>query len=265
MSSSLATQQPLYAQIKAAITKRINEDKWPVDFQIPREEDLAEEFDASPLTVRRALRELQSEGLLVRIQGRGTFVLGSRMQCAVFDLKDVSEEIEDAGGVHTSEVIVLEVLDPQSPFGKLLQLPPDVPVFHSRIVHKEDGTPIQIEDRFVNSSEAPDYMRQDFARLTPHDYLLRETEVTSVDNTIRAIRPDRESAQLLQIDENQPCLLLDRRTWRNAVPVTRSRFLYPGDRYRLRSSHEASYQGSKTAGGKAASPAVNIQPPRKIR
>ena len=196
----------------------------------------------------------------MRIQGRGTFVIGSRMQCAVFDLKDVSEEIEDAGGVHTSEVIILEVLNPQSRFGKLLQLPHDTPVFHSRVVHKEDGTPIQLEDRFINSRAAPDYIRQDFSRITPHDYLLRETEVMSVDNTIRAIRPDPESSQLLQIDENQPCLLLDRRTWRDNVPVTRSRFLYPGDRYRLRSSHEASYQGSKTI-----SPASNGQPMRKIR
>ena len=50
--------QPLYAQIKVAIARRIQEDVWPSDFQVPREEELAEEFEASPLTVRRALREL---------------------------------------------------------------------------------------------------------------------------------------------------------------------------------------------------------------
>lgn len=252
--------QPLYAQIKVAIARRIQEDVWPSDFQVPREEELAEEFEASPLTVRRALRELQAEGLLVRIQGRGTFVVGPRMQCAIFELKDVSEEIEDGGGVHTSEVISLQALAADDPLAKLLQLPPDTPVFHSRILHKEDGTPIQIEDRFVNAREASGYLEQDFARITPHDYLLRETEVTSVDNTIRAVRPDAESCRLLQIDETQPCLLLDRRTWRDEVPVTRSRFLYPGDRYRLRSAHQAATPAR--SGMMSPTPP---QSPRKVR
>lgn len=255
MNEIAPIDQPLYGRIKSVIEKRIREAEWPADFQVPREEDLAEEFGASPLTVRRALRELQAEGMLVRIQGRGTFVIGPKMQCAVFELPDVSEEIEDGGGIHTSEVISLCAIAPESPLASLLVVPDGNVVFHSRILHKEDGTPIQLEDRFVNSGEASDYLRQDFTRVTPHAYLLRRTEVTFVDNTIRAIRLDDESSKLLQINPSQPCLLLDRRTWRGTVPVTRSRFLYPGDRYRLRSSHEASPVGARLG----SSPAV----PRK--
>lgn len=245
MTDSLPAAQPLYSQIKSAIAKRIRAAEWPASFQVPREEELAAEFGASPLTVRRALRELQMEGLLTRIQGRGTFVIGPKMQCAIFELSDVSEEIENGGGVHTSEVISLSALPLGSPLANLLPLPDEGVVFHSRILHKEDGTPIQIEDRFVNAKEAPGYLDQDFTLVTPHAYLLRETEVTFVDNTIRAIRPDEESRIALQIDPGQPCLLLDRRTWRGDVPVTRSRFLYPGDRYRLRSSHEATASGPR--------------------
>jgi GntR family histidine utilization transcriptional repressor len=262
MSESLPAAQPLYGQIKATIAKRIRAAEWPADFQVPREEELATEFGASKLTVRRALRELQSEGMLIRIQGRGTFVIGPKMQCAIFELSDVSEEIEDGGGVHTSEVISLSALLPGNPLSKMLPLPNDGVVFHSRILHKEDGTPIQLEDRFVNAEEAPDYLDQDFTRLTPHAYLLRETEVTFVDNTIRAIRPDEESRIALQIDLGQPCLLLDRRTWRGDVPVTRSRFLYPGDRYRLRSSHEA----TTTSARPGAASSTTIHPSdRRIR
>lgn len=262
MSEAVPADQPLYGRIKSVIEKRIRAAEWPADFQVPREAELAEEFGASPLTVRRALRELQAEGLLVRIQGRGTFVIGPKMQCAVFELPDVSEEIEGSGGIHTSEVISLRVLDPDSPLASLLAVDEGGAVFHSRILHKEDGTPIQMEDRFVNSAEAPEYLRQDFTRITPHAYLLRETEVTFVDNTIRAIRPDEESARLLQIDASQPCLLLDRRTWRGTVAVTRSRFLYPGDRYRLRSSHEASPVGARIG---AVSMAPTNQTSRRIR
>lgn len=241
---------PLYERIKADIARRIQIDEWPADFQVPNEAQLAEEFDASPLTVRRALRELQSEGLVIRIQGRGTFVVGPTLQCAVFDLRDVSEEVEASGGIHTSEVVTLRALPPGDPLARLLNAGPGTVVLHSRLVHKEDGTPVQLEDRFVNADEAPAYLDQDFSSITPHAWLTRETEITSVDNTIRAVRADAESRQHLQIDESQPCLLLDRRTWRGAVPVTRSRFLYPGDRYRLRSAHDAAPR--RLAGGGAS-------------
>jgi GntR family histidine utilization transcriptional repressor len=225
--------------IKDEIELRIRDAVWHADFQVPSEEELAGEFGASRLTVRRALRELQDAGVLVRIQGRGTFVVGPRVPCAIFELRDISEEIEFSGGIHVSQVLRFERVPPDDPLAHLLPLPPGGTLFQSRLLHCEDGTPIQLEDRFVNAAEAPHYLEQDFTRITPHHYLLRATEVTSVDNSIRAVRADAESRRLLQIESDQPCLLLDRRTWRGSIPVTRSRFLYPGDRYRLRSAHEA--------------------------
>ncbi|KQU74659.1 histidine utilization repressor [Ensifer sp. Root31] len=232
-------EQHLYEKIKTTIDRRVEAEEWPAEFQVPGEVELAEEFGASRLTVRRALRELQAEGVLIRIQGRGTFVVGPRMQCAVFNISDMAEEIALNGGAHTSKVIHLSVVSRDSPQSSMLNLGPEGVVVHARLLHLEDGTPIQLEDRFVNASEAPLFLEQDFTKITPHTYLLRETTVTSVDNTIRAIRPDEDACRLLQIDSGQPCLLLDRSTWRDGVPVTRSRFVYPGDRYRLRSSHEA--------------------------
>lgn len=231
--------QPLYEQIKSAIDRRIETEEWPADFQLPSEESLADEFGASRLTVRRALCELQADGLLVRIQGRGTFVIGPRLQCAIFNLPDITEEISLSGGAHSCLVLQHTILGKDSPGRNMLQLHPDEVVFHTRLLHLEDGTPIQIEERYVNAAEAPGYIEQDFTGVTPHTWLLQETSVTTIDNTIRAIRADEEIRQHLQIDANQPCLLLDRLTWREAIPVTRSRFIYPGDRYRLRSTHEA--------------------------
>ena len=161
------------------------------------------------------------------------------MQCAIFSLPDITEEISVSGGAHSCRVLQHSILGKDSPGRNMLQLPPEDVVFFSRLIHLEDGTPIQLEDRYVNGAEAPGYIEQDFTNVTPHNWLLRETTVTTIDNTIRAIRPDEDVRNFLQIDASQPCLLLDRSTWRDGIPVTRSRFIYPGDRYRLRSTHEA--------------------------
>lgn len=235
----MALDQFLYERIKSAIDRRIETEEWPPNFQVPSEEDLASEFGASRLTVRRALRELQTDGVLLRVQGRGTFVIGPRMQCAVFNLADISEEIAFGGGAHSCRLLRHSALTRDDPGWNMLQLGAEDTVFHSRLLHLEDGSPIQLEDRYVNAVEAPDYIEQDFSKVSPHGWLLRETIVTTVDNTIRSIRVDDETRLNLQIGADQPCLLLDRSTWRDGIPVTRSRFIYPGDRYRMRSRHEA--------------------------
>ena len=177
------SELPLYEQIKTVIDRRIETEEWPANFQVPSEGDLAGEFGASRLTVRRALRELQADGLLVRIQGRGTFVIGPRMQCAIFSLPDITEEISFSGGAHTCRVLQHAILGKDSPGRNMLQLPPEDVVFFSRLIHLEDGTPIQLEDRYVNGAEAPGYIEQDFTNVTPHNWLLRETTVTTIVNS----------------------------------------------------------------------------------
>ncbi len=231
--------QHLYEKIRNEIDRRVESEEWPANFQLPSEGDLAAEFDVSQLTVRRALRELQTAGVLVRVQGRGTFVLGPRIQCAVFDLPNISDEIASSGGAHSCQILMHAALDQDNPARNILQLSADALVYYSRFLHLEDGTPMQLEERYVNAAEAPGYLDQSFSAQGPEAWLRRETTVTTVDNAIRAIRAEGDIGPLLHIDASQPCLLLDRSTWRAGIPVTRSRFIYPGDRYRLRSAHEA--------------------------
>jgi GntR family histidine utilization transcriptional repressor len=235
----LNLQPPLYEIIKTEIDRRVATGVWPVNSPVPSETVLATEFGASRLTVRRALRELQTAGVLNRVQGRGTFVLGPRVPCAVFGLIAISEAIAASGGAYSCQMLTHTTLLPDDPNRSMLLVPEGAKVFFSSVLHLEDGTPVQLEERYVHAAEAPRYLEQDFSIRGPDAWLQQATRVTRVENTIRAIRADDALRQRLQIDGNQPCLLLDRSTWRDGVPVTRSRFIYPGDRYRLRSAHDA--------------------------
>ncbi|MNZ82780.1 UTRA domain protein [compost metagenome] len=106
-------------------------------------------------------------------------------------------------------------------------------VFHSLIVHYENGIPVQIEDRYVNAAIAPDYLKQDFTRQTPYAYLSQVAPLTEGEHVVEAILAEPHECQLLQIERGEPCLLIRRRTWSGRQPVTAARLIHPGSRHRL--------------------------------
>ena len=86
-----APPAPLYAQVKQMIAQQIRSGAWPANYRVPSEAELVEELGFSRMTINRALRELTSEGLLVRMQGVGTFVAQPKARSALFAVLDRHE------------------------------------------------------------------------------------------------------------------------------------------------------------------------------
>ena len=100
-------------------------------------------------------------------------------------------------------------------------------------MHYENDVAVQLEDRYVNALVAPDYLQQDFTQLTPYAYLSRVAPLTEGEHVVEAILAEAEECRLLQIERNEPCLLIRRRTWSGQQAVSTARLLHPGSRHRL--------------------------------
>ena len=107
------------------------------------------------------------------------------------------------------------------------------PVFHTLIVHHENGVPLQCEDRFVNPACAPGYLQTDFTRTTPTHYLLQVAPLWEAQYAIESGHATAQEARLLGIGARDPCLIIVRRTVNREVPITLVRLVHPGSRYRL--------------------------------
>ncbi|MDQ0559744.1 GntR family histidine utilization transcriptional repressor [Rhizobium mesoamericanum] len=224
---------PLYAGVKQMILDRIHSGEWPPKHRVPSENELVSELGVSKMTANRALRELASEGELVRIQGVGSFVAERKGYSALFEVRNIAEEIAERGHAHQASVVILG-REPASPeTADALELDIGAPVFHSLIVHSENGVPVQIEDRFVNPAAAPDYLAQDFASLTPNAYLTATAPLSGSEHIVEAAMPQPWECKLLTILKNEPCLAIRRRTWSGRHVVSTARLIYPGNRYRL--------------------------------
>ncbi|WP_306359496.1 histidine utilization repressor [Nocardia sp. CC227C] len=223
---------PAYERVKNLVSAQIRSGRWAEGDQVPSEHQFVAATGLSRMTVNRALRELTAEGLIVRKAGVGTFVGGAKTSSPLFEVRNIADDIARRGHRHRTEVILMraETIDPSHVY---LRDSIGGKAFHSVLVHFEDDTPIQVEDRHVNPAAAPSYLDQDFTATTPNDYLTRVAPLVRGEHVVEAVLATPGECELLDIAPTEPCLLIRRRTWSDDGLVSVARLIHPGSRNRL--------------------------------
>jgi len=227
------TPAPIYQRVKQAIISQIRSGTWQPHQRVPSESELVAELGVSRMTINRALRELTSEGFLLRMQGVGTFVAEVKAHTALLEVHNIADEIIARRHRHSSKVISLLARPAETEEAVALGIAPGQTLFYSQIVHYENDIPVQIESRCVNPVTAPDYLQQNFTQITPHHYLMQASPWTAGEHIVEAVLATHHESRLLALENNQPCLLIHRRTWSGTQIVSSAHLLYPGSRYQL--------------------------------
>ncbi|WP_447078444.1 histidine utilization repressor [Shewanella algae] len=222
-----------FARIKQYISDRIESGEWVEHSRVPSENQLAELFECSRMTARRALTELVDNGVLERSQGLGTFVAEFKSQSSMLSIRNIADEIKARGHGYSVQVLELAAIEALAPIAIALGLETGSRVFYSVLVHCEEGLPLQLEERFVNPQLIPDYLQQDFNLQTPHEYLSQVAPLTEARHTIEAIVANEQIRARLAIPASEPCLQILRRTWSRQGVVSFARLIHPGSRFRL--------------------------------
>jgi GntR family histidine utilization transcriptional repressor len=228
-----ARQKPRYQQLKDLIITQISSGELRPHDRVPSENELVERMDVSRMTANRALRELTDEGYVERIAGRGTFVSDFRSRSHVLEVHNIADEIARRGRRHSCEVLRNSKQHARGEVARALHVDQGVDVFHLILVHYEDGAAIQVEDRHVLVEFAPGCGDQDFRTLTPSAYLTAISPLQEAEQVVRAQMPNRAVRARLRMGDDEPCLVVVRRTWSHGRPVTFARLHHPGSSYEL--------------------------------
>lgn len=231
--------EPQYLKVKNHLREGIAASRWVAGDLLPSEAELVAQFEVSRMTVNRAFRELSQEGMIERVQGVGTFVAQLHKISSTLTVRDVHDEIAERGHRHEAKVHALEKIRATAEQAAEFGLRSGAVLFHSVIVHLENGVAIQCEDRLVNPACAPDYLGLDFSQITPTQHLLEVAPLSEARYTIEATLPDELEARLLGIARRDPCLVVKRRTFSRGLTVTTVRLTHPGSRYLLEGSFQA--------------------------
>ena len=229
---------PAYEQVKAFIKAQINHGHLRPGDAVPSEAVLQQQFGLSRMTVNRAMTELAAEGLLTRIRGSGTVVAQWHRISSTLAVRDIHEEVLERGHRHSCVVLSLEIVSADASLAHALGLRSGAKVFHSVMVHYEDGVPIQLEDRHVNPAAAPDYLQVDFQSTTPTQYLFQCAPLSEARYCIEAALATKLEAKALGIKPSEPCLVITRCTISGAHVASQGRLVYPGMRYHLQGNFQ---------------------------
>lgn len=225
--------KPRYQQLKDQIIQRISTGELRPNDRVPSENELVESANVSRMTANRALRELNDEGYVERIAGRGTFVSDFRSQSHVLEVQNIADEIAGRGRTHTCDVLRKSRQHARGEIARALHVEQGSDVFHLLLVHLENGAPIQVEDRHVVADFAPRTLEQDFSTLTPSAYLTSIAPLQEAEQVVRAQMSNAAVRKQLQMTNDEPSLVVLRRTWCKGRPVTFARLHHPGSRYEL--------------------------------
>ena len=225
--------KPRYLQLKELIIGQISAGTLQPRDRVPSENELVDTTGVSRMTANRALRELNDEGYVERVAGVGTFVADFKAVSHVLEVRNIADEIERRGHSHAATVLVQEKAAASPGTASALQIDEGSEVFRLVLIHHENAIPIQVEHRFVLMEFAPDCLQQDFTTVTPSAYLSAISPLQEAEHVVRARMPDGEIRTSLEMGDQEPCLVVSRRTWAHGRPVSFARLYHPGSRFEL--------------------------------
>ena len=227
---------PQYERIKLYLLEQVQSGYWKEGDVIPAEESLAVQFGVSRMTVNRAIRDLTADGVLSRRQGAGTYVAQQKYQATLVEIKSIAEEVRARGHRYRSQLHVLEEVPSTAALAEKFALKTGQPLYHSIIVHFDNDVPIQVEDRWTNPAIAPGYMKLDFAVTTPNEYLMAVAPLQRVNYRIEAVKAPANIAGMLKGAQDEPCLVLHRKTISFNQVASVVTMWYPAGRYQFEGS-----------------------------
>jgi len=231
---------PLHEQIADHIRQRITSGSWPAHYKVAAEPLVAVEFEVSRGTIRRALKTLIEEGLLIQVQGKGTFVAASTTieQPIAQDLLSLSEGLKSQGLNFDTRVIDHRFEIPEPRIAALLEVPKRARVFKLLRRRSVGGVWVAVLANYIRADLCPDLDSHDFESRTLFGVLEEEYQLRIgwARRTFEAQAATGDAARWLEVENGSPILYLEQVSYlADDSPVEYSDVWIRGDRLRLSS------------------------------
>jgi GntR family transcriptional regulator len=203
---------PRHTQISQWLRSQIQKGVFDVDEKLPSENELAKKFDVSRVTIRRALQSLESESIIYRCQGLGSFVSDERATHDLVKLTDFNEDMAKAGLDPSSVVQKFETVDAPKWLPPLLNIDEGSKVLQIDRLRLGDGEPIAFDSTWLPILYGQLLNKKDLTESTIYSLLEENYEIPVIRGCYKlsAEVANSELAAALKVNENSPLFVIDR-------------------------------------------------------
>ncbi|MBN1262679.1 MAG: GntR family transcriptional regulator [Anaerolineae bacterium] len=232
---------PLYVQLKDALKEKVRQGILKPGVRLASERDLCDEYDISRTTVREALRELEQEGLISTVAGRGTFIASPDEEPALnveVTIEGFSADMRRQGLAPSSVVLDLSLLAaPPRRIAEVMGLPLDSEVVRIKRLRLVNKTPLALHLVYLNHCLCPNILHHNLAEVSLFNLLRHEynLEIAGADERAYAALANKDELNLLNLAPPAAVLRTERVTYMETGEVLEyAKATYCGDWYRLK-------------------------------
>jgi len=227
---------PLYQQLYEILRSRIASGEWQPGQMIPSEPELMAAYGISRITLRQVSEMLVRDGLLVREQGRGSFVARPVLEKGMVRIFSFTEDMRQRGLTPKTIVLAADLVPASPELAARLEIQPGEELVRLERLRLAEDEPLAIEESHLVHRFCPGLLRFDLATESLRDVMAREYGVrwSRARQTIRAILASEGTAALLGVKLDAALLYIERVSYSQVnAPVEHLRVQYRGDRYVL--------------------------------
>lgn len=226
---------PLFYQVREAIRESITSGKLKPGDRLDSETYIAEFFGVSLITLRRALMELQIEGLITKVQGVGTFVREPPVEQGLDHLSTFSEEMQAHHFSHSAKVVSAKTIAAGDEVGSQLAIPSDQEVVVIERIRYANKEPVMYNIAFFPTSLGKRLMEEDLEN-NPVLHILENKYgilLAEAEYRLESVMPPTKVRRTLAMDKNTPILLVKRTNYStDKRPVYYVQLYHRGDKFR---------------------------------
>ena len=230
------TSVPLYVQIAESLLAQIETGELTPDERLPSERELSKRLNVSRMTLRAALRELDSYGLLVRRPGDGTYIAEPKIERHADKLVPFTTSMQKRGYKIHSKLIVFEQRLANVATAQRLRISVSTPVYFCQRVRQINQEPVLLENCTMPVEIFPKFGNYDLENRSLYEIMETEYGVVAhhSEQSLEAVVAADYEAELLCVEQGTP-LMLERRLGydRDNQPFEYGHDLYRGDRFRF--------------------------------
>ncbi len=231
--------QPKYFTVKRSILRMLDSGELEANAALPSERELMLTHNVSRITVRKAIEELEQEGLVYKIQGKGTFVKGGQKQQDLISITSCTEDVRRQGMIPSRQVIFGEVIDADKKRQSRLQLAKGEKVFHMARVYYADGEPINHTTVYLPYKLFPGIEDYDFSKFSLYGVIENDygVKIVRAERTLEAVMAYPEICEYLHVHPGVPLILFHCITYGEVrgkeLPIESFKCYYRSDRFKF--------------------------------